>query len=595
MAAHRYWRVKYDTNGANGGRQCCNTFNVEMRTAKGGADVTNGGTGIASSECFGGSAAGAFDNDGGSYWHDCCGDATAAWIGYDFGAGNEKAIVEFTFEARHDGYAGDDSIRTGGLEWSDDGAAWTRAFSIPEQPGWNNSEVRVFSAPPPAYADDGGHRYWRVRMTQHSGQGFDGISRIGFFRQGVLESYYGVPAALSNTQAGSAVDVAGASNDTDKIIQWYSGEETQGIRYDFGAGHEPKIDSFRIAPNRDASNRTWKQMALEWSDDNFNWTESFTTDADLDWSSGAAKVFAAPFGTPHSYWRVRSLWHGGQIGMNELEMAAFSGGPNQCSGGTPLTDTTYGGYYGADKAFNGNYTSGPGEWAGSYNAGYLGYQFAAPTRVNEMRIVTFSDASLTPNIMLVESSDDGAAWTAEWLIVGQGMAYSSTTPISCPRPDPDGAHRWWGILNFEGNGGGGYRDAVIAEFEMHGVEAGPDLTGSGTAFATPINGSYPASQAFDDNPATITYTGQTSPGSLMAYDFGSAVTIAEMAITRTGGSNSNRAPGQGWAVNSTDGVNYALVSTYDSLDYSTETATFAVESSGPPAGPAIRRRAIIVT
>jgi hypothetical protein len=87
--SYRYWRIRF---GAITGT--ARFAEVEMRLTAGGADECNGGTAISST----GTAADAFDNNTGTDWVSTTNDSNC-WIGYDFGAGNNKAIAEVLLRA----------------------------------------------------------------------------------------------------------------------------------------------------------------------------------------------------------------------------------------------------------------------------------------------------------------------------------------------------------------------------------------------------------------------------------------------------------------------------------------------------------------
>lgn len=297
----------------------------------------------------------------------------------------------------------------------------------------------------------------------------------------------------------------------------------------------------------------------------------------------------------HLYWRVRFLSHSGQCGMNEIEMATTTGGTNLCTGGTPYTNTSYGGYYGVDKAFNGDYTSGPGEWAGSSSRGYAGYQFAAPVEINEFRLQPFSDNSLSVGFFAFESSDDDVTYTIEWYGFRASGMWAGLTSFA--RPVVQASNRWWGIYNKTSHGdptGGSYWDLVIKEWEMRTVSGGADVTGSGTAYAFPINGSYPPSQAFDDNMGTVYYSNNAGDPATVIYDLGSAMEIVEHFITGdTASGNIFRAPGTGLLLYSQDGKAWLSAGDYTDQPYTGAEATYTIGLGGGGAAP--RRRMIVVT
>ncbi len=304
----------------------------------------------------------------------------------------------------------------------------------------------------------------------------------------------------------------------------------------------------------------------------------------------------------HIAWRLRSLWTpNNQWGINELEMASTTGGTNLCTGGTPTTNTTYGGYYGPDKAFNGDLGNGSGEYAGSYELGHLGYIFAAPVEINQVRINPFSDTSLSPKIFVIESSDDttngdDGTWNMEW--VGYAAAWSYGTLSGFVRPTVGaGPHSYWGILHTRGlNPADSYRGLVLMEFELRDSIGGTNLTGSGTGIAWPFDGGHPAANLFDHNTGgSEFYNGNDNQEiTFVVYDFTTPVNVAEYAFTAQAGGNYGRATGQGFVTYSDDGKSFVIGAPYnlvDGVDYVSNVGTLALGGGG---GGSTRRRAAVV-
>ncbi len=295
----------------------------------------------------------------------------------------------------------------------------------------------------------------------------------------------------------------------------------------------------------------------------------------------------------HSYWRLRSTCaFGSQIGLNELEMAATTGGTNLCTGGTPFTSTTYGGFYAVTKAFDGNITDGS-VWAGPDKYGTIGYQFAAPVEINEIRIAPYSDIFDTlPRILRVESSDDGVTYTLEWVVITYNNVTYNTIS-SFPRQPEQDEYRYWALLNFEGAGGSGYRDMVVVEAEFRETPGGADATGSGTALASASNGGgQTEASAFDNNNGTLFYSGYPiPPDQYLGYDFGSGNDKQITEIMLRGDPNTgnlNRAPGTGLVIASTDRRGWRAVGAYASLVYTSNVALIEVGEAPEPTD--VRRR-----
>lgn len=115
------------------------------------------------------------------------------YIGYDFGAGNEKIISRFSITFR--GIFLDQNPKTFKLEYSSDGSSWTQLEPTWAAPGWVNSstgwladglaagETRsyqitpVFDGPPPITAK----RYWRINITSNHGSTLLALNNIYFY------------------------------------------------------------------------------------------------------------------------------------------------------------------------------------------------------------------------------------------------------------------------------------------------------------------------------------------------------------------------------------------------------------------------------
>lgn len=96
-------------------------------------------------------------------------------------------------------------------------------------------------------------------------------------------------------------------------------------------------------------------------------------------------------------------------------------------------------------------------------------------------------------------------------------------------PDPVSA-RYWRIFITETRTTSDTIFASIAEIELRATAGGADQTGSGTAYASSQT-TNTASGAFDNNPATWWSSGSNeSAPQWIAYDFGSAVSVAQITI-----------------------------------------------------------------
>lgn len=95
-----------------------------MREVAGGVNVVGGGTPIASSVISPGyETIYAFDGSlAGNHWHSAGYGAGANWVGYDFGPGNAKKIIEIVYSQRPADAQWSPNVWF--WEYSDDGVAW---------------------------------------------------------------------------------------------------------------------------------------------------------------------------------------------------------------------------------------------------------------------------------------------------------------------------------------------------------------------------------------------------------------------------------------------------------------------------------------
>lgn len=150
MAGHRYWRI-YISATQDG--TVPTLTELGLRTTAGGSSVATGGTALASAEYSGFAPAGnAFDRNFTSAWTSSA--APAQWLRYDFGAGNDKDIVQF--EVRNVYHPNHNSIGSSPkdflLQYSDDATSWTTALTVTSQTGWAFDETRLYTLAAPAAA-----------------------------------------------------------------------------------------------------------------------------------------------------------------------------------------------------------------------------------------------------------------------------------------------------------------------------------------------------------------------------------------------------------------------------------------------------------
>lgn len=115
----------------------------------------------------------------------------------------------------------------------------------------------------------------------------------------------------------------------------------------------------------------------------------------------------------HAYWRVNVTSANSHCSIIELEMATSAGGANVCTGGTVIASGQYAGaQHDPAWAFDGILNNDGNTWASdTAQSGWLGYHFAAPVWIDEMRIAgRVVSARQSPRNFSLQWSDDGVTW-----------------------------------------------------------------------------------------------------------------------------------------------------------------------------------------
>ena len=145
--AARYWRL-WTPRSDNG--SYTHVAEIEMRESEGGADVTTTGFAISGANRSGFEDTKAFDNtvSGNNSWGvqisvDALEDR---WVGQDFGAANDKDVVEVELTARADGFPTQNPYCFL-VQQSSDNVTWTNVWLVTTGAAWTASEARVFTNP----------------------------------------------------------------------------------------------------------------------------------------------------------------------------------------------------------------------------------------------------------------------------------------------------------------------------------------------------------------------------------------------------------------------------------------------------------------
>lgn len=288
---HQYWRVFISSSNSG---SSTSVAEVEFHTSVGGSDVASGGTAIASTT-GGGTASNAFDNNTATTWNP--GATSSIWIGYDFGVGNEKNVVEYAIIAPNDASI-DSAPKTFKLQWSDDGSTWTDASgslgATNTVADWILAQTRTF----PETLASGFHRYWRLMCkTQNGGSSQFRINEIEF--------------RATSGGADQCVNVGDGGNATTGRILRTSGDGGAfGNAFDntfddfwYGAGATDrfigqvflspiKVEEISVQCANQTTSNTPATAEIQYSDDGVTWTnqKSLTFSA---WVTNTAQVLAA--------------------------------------------------------------------------------------------------------------------------------------------------------------------------------------------------------------------------------------------------------------------------------------------------------------
>lgn len=305
MADHRYWRIEiYNLVSGSYYLYGGALAEVEMRSSKGGSDLTGSGTPSASSEYSATYVASkAFDNDGDTLW--CATDSVyPAWLKYDFGEGNAYDIEELVVTIRGDDYWSGMEPYHLALSYSDDNLTWTMKY-LWSFLSWTQGEAKTLNDTNDTdHYGDTGYRYWRLAYHANGGVDFSmafSIANEIEFRESVDgsdETGSGTPSAF---YSNASYPIANAfDNDYDSTL-WSSYEEPnkhhteRWIAYDFGSGVTKNIVEWLWKCGELIPNGSPNSYIMFCSNDGSTWKYAWAEFlAANSWSSSESKVFTNP-------------------------------------------------------------------------------------------------------------------------------------------------------------------------------------------------------------------------------------------------------------------------------------------------------------
>jgi hypothetical protein len=283
----------------------------------------------------------------------------------------------------------------------------------------------VQSIPYPAASAAGAfgtHRYWRINVTQNSGQAsITAIGEIEFYSTVGGADITGSGTALSG---GSGTDSTAPSNafDNSPTSQWSRSSATNTwVGYDFGSAVGISGFSLSVATGGDPL-RAPQAFTLDWSDDGSAWTTatggSFTC---YGWLIAQTRTFpeATLAAGYHRFWRLFcSTNNGGSsfTGIGDVEFRATAGGADQTVNLSSNGPTSTGKIIGSnittvgDEGWRAFDDSTASFWLGSGTTNvWVAFCGVSPFTVQEAMLQATSGSSLTRMVKdgKIEWSDDG--------------------------------------------------------------------------------------------------------------------------------------------------------------------------------------------
>jgi hypothetical protein len=293
MSAHRYWRVYITAN--TGSSSFLDVRELEFRASIGGADQTGSGAGTAICSTADPSfpASSAFDNSNSTTWFTNIGtNHLPQWIGWDFGAGNSKDIVEFSLTC----WAWNENPRDFLFQYSDDNSTWTTLYTIQGEMGWSASETRVYNATK-GYEQGAAKSFWRVRSTAVDGSTVFGLTELEMWVStagGTNVCLGGTGYASTQQESGGppARAVDGTKESSASTNYWSGNTVAEWVGCVFASGATHDIALIAITARASFQNQAPKNFVLEyWNGTGY--TTAMTLTGITGWTSRQTRYFTA--------------------------------------------------------------------------------------------------------------------------------------------------------------------------------------------------------------------------------------------------------------------------------------------------------------
>lgn len=440
---HRYWRV-YIAGPMSG--TFLGATEIEMRGTYDGPDQTGSGIALGSSQYNAGYAPSkAFDNSyidsGGSPADIWVAGASLfpAWIGYDFGAGNEVDVVEVLYTGRETTRVAQ-SPGNAIIQWSDNGTNWTTSWTPGAQTTWSGTEQRIWSKPIPLVYD--AYTYYRMLVTAVNGGSLVSGANITLIDENEVDRaiHTAIPgsAAASSVLSGwapypvSLYEAQGQDGDTTNgAAGWTTNNQNTGWNYWY---LDVAQDLVGVVISEGWDARMAETFTIAWSDNGSTWNTVLTVVNETRWGvvpGGAHITYNWASEGAHRYWRINVTQNGGDSYLAIRAMRYINAAGEVLSGHNRLSMLSALSYF--TQGLRGFYMMGePGQ--GFVNAAGTTERILMHTGI-PTKLKNFSweprsgETDRCPKDFTLEGSNDGLNWELLLTVVGE-TSWTGTTPIS---------------------------------------------------------------------------------------------------------------------------------------------------------------------
>lgn len=285
MAAHRYWRLK--NRATNSGQ--IGMGQIIMAAVPAGAQQCVGGAPFASGT-YGGSldTSKSFTGNAGDNWFQSGGqNYDGGWIGYDFGAGNDKNIVEVRVSGAPSDYASQMNIWD--VESSDDNVTYNFEWTCYHE-GWNDGAVYTTFTKPTAGSSA---RFWAILVSATINGNLDLVLSELHFHETIGGGNVAPTDANYFPRNGSYPIGNAHDNDLSTII--YAGVSNRGVLvwYDFGV--DKSIAQIEISSSDAGGGNNARCVStayILYSEDGRAWLRGSSIEAQAAWGSEETREFA---------------------------------------------------------------------------------------------------------------------------------------------------------------------------------------------------------------------------------------------------------------------------------------------------------------